>query len=372
MNRKRTFTATELDVACELQNDNVPVSQQAIDAVAQRLRQPAANQRPERNKYELYNEYHQAFPHVATTPQVQVMPRQHDYGEPIKRTHTTTTKIDHNHTANIKQVALFTVPIGLGTAILSGLFVDFLPAVGIGVVATGVVGYVASWQLATSANKYSDNAVQMSAQKYEMLCEKERQRTEQLRIQQHAKLSALQIAQQREAQELEQQRLQQRQQARLQASQRQIEYSNRTVSETHVRASEQAVSVDYGGFDDANIVDVQPVTSTNIVQSDPVLTPTINDAKEALLDWLGRVYEGNAFNDKGALVPKNIAGNGSAPWAQRGGYPKAIQTQIIEYIKSQRGGSDWLFQKHGNAYRLNTACFGSYEVIENHINNTWL
>lgn len=373
ISRKNTFSANELDIAVELQREQQHVSQYSIDAVANRLRQPAPQQQQRQQQQHVYESAVQAV-----QPQVQVLPANHNYSEPIKRSHSTVTKIDHNHTANIKQVAIFTIPIGMGAAILSGLFVDILSALGIGIVTTGVVGYVASWQLATSANKYGDNAVLISAQKYDMLCEKERQRTEQLRIQAHAKLSALQLEQQREVQQLEQQRLQERQLARLQASQRQIEYSNRTVSETSYRATDQAVSADYGGFDDVYDEPMQPTVSphtTQIVPQSDVLTPAIHGPKTVLLDWLERVYQYKAFNDRGVIVAGQIKSgvkvNPMGSQFKKHGLSPDERAEIKAYIAEQRGGTSWIVSADNNQTQLNLSSYPDFFTLRDYIENTW-
>lgn len=365
--RQRTFNAHQLDIACELENANIPVNRGTIDAVAQRLQQPRPEPAPD---------HYRTYEQVAAAA-VEVIPRQIVSTPVHKYTHQTTSKVTSNRDIQLHQFRSDAVWVGIGVGCLiyywTGSTHLVWLAVGGGTTAVGSISAILRFLLMWHSDKHDDNAVQMTEFKETTKQETQRQITERERI---ISAERVKLAQQQvviEAERTQQAKLEyQRQQRQISTSQQQMEVRNRTVSETHMIARQQPTA-DYGGFDDVDIVDIPASTTLATVDTDnQVLSPDINDAKEALLDWLGRVYEGQAFNDRGALIPKNISGNGSAPWAQRGGYPKAIQSQIVEYIQSQRGGHDWLFQKHGNAYRLNTACFGSYEVIENHINVTWL
>ena len=367
MNRKRTFTAAELDVACEFDKRNIPVTEQNVNSVLEALTRPVQQPEPELRSYDSATvAYQQPLPSYHQSS-VEVLPP-----EPVKRSTSTVTKIDHNHTENIRQVALFTTPIGLGTAILAGCFIDFFPALGVGVVTTGIVGYVASWQLASSANKYSDNAVSMNADREASRQERYRQQTEQLRITQHAKLSALQIAQQREAQQLEQERLQERQQARLQANQRQIEFHNRTVSETSYRATEQSLQVDYGGFDDEPLYQPTVSPDTAIVPQSDVLQPRINTNRELLLDWLSRVYASNAYNETGVIKSAKIDGVSTSPLAKRAtsayGISEDDRAEIRALVDQFRGPSgDWLFYVHDGKTVLNIQRYPDFKSIQESI-----
>ena len=246
--RQRTFNQEQLRAASWLQANGHPVNDATVQRVLNHWQRQ--QQQPTIGQQAAY-QYESVA--AAAVPQQEVLPKAAPTPV-VKYTHNTTNKVTSNRDIQLHEYRQDAVWVGIGVTCVVYWFagsahIAFL-AVGSGAAAIGGVGAILRSISMWNADRHGDNAVQINADKEASRQERYRQQTEQLRITKHAELSALQIAQQREAQQLEQERLQQRQQARLAATQRQIEYTNRTVSETHYRATEQALQADFQPFDE--------------------------------------------------------------------------------------------------------------------------
>lgn len=358
---RQKLTKEQYEVGNALSDHGYEATAQAIDSVIEAIYQA--------KKDDIRNAPTEQPP----IPQTQATPHQpavHKYS------HQSMEKTQSNRDEQIKSIGKPALWIGLGVAFLVYWYMGnrdmvWIFAIGCGASTVGISALIPRLLVVLNGDRTNNNAVQIAAEKEGTKRETEKQKTERLRIEASQRATELQIQANIEENKTIQAQLAERRAARAYASTRRIEATTRTFSETHMVSNENTVGIDYGGFDEEDVVDVKPTSSVAIVKKDPILTPQIQSGSDGLLDWLFRVYDNEAYNDKGVIVPKKIEGNGSAPWTRRGGYTQEIQNQIIEYINNQRGGTSWLISKHGNGYKLNLSAYPDYKTIQNYIVDTW-